>query len=125
MDELEILISFLRVNPKPLEVLDPTDFELGECSRFMRKVKTIISLGTGIAIVSKLPTKKFNEDELKQIYWVLSSMIARPVAQSYDGWLLYDVIDTGQKIGTRTHGDLTNQELSWHTDYGFNFPHLL
>ena len=49
-------------------------------------------------------------------------MIARPVAQSFDGRLLYDVIDTGQKIGTRTRGDLTNQELSWHTDYGFNFP---
>ncbi len=122
LDELEILISFLRVNPTPLEVLDPRDFELGECSRFMRKVQTIISLGTGIAIVSKLPTTKFNKDELKQIYWLLSSMIARPVAQSYDGRLLYDVIDTGQKIGTRTRGDLTNQELSWHTDYGFNFP---
>ena len=37
LDELEILISFLRVNPTPLEVLDPRDFELGECSRFMRK----------------------------------------------------------------------------------------
>jgi len=122
LDELEILISFLRVNPTPLEVLDPRDFELVECSRFMRKVQTIISLGTGIAIVSKLPTTKFNKDELKQIYWLLSSMIARPVAQSYDGRLLYDVIDTGQKIGTRTRGDLTNQELSWHTDYGFNFP---
>ena len=89
---------------------------------FMQKIKDILSDGTGLAIVSKLPTTKFNEDELKQIYWILSNMIARPVAQSFDGRLLYDVIDTGQKIGTRTRGDLTNQELSWHTDYGFNFP---
>ena len=122
LDELENLISFLRVNPTPLEVLDPKDFDLDACSMFMQTVRDILSDGTGLAIVSKLPTTKFNEDELKQIYWILSNMIARPVAQSFDGRLLYDVIDTGQKIGTRTRGDLTNQELSWHKDYGFNFP---
>ena len=64
----------------------------------MRKVQTIISLGTGIAIVSKLPTKKFNEDELKQICWVLSSMIARPVAQSYDGRLLYEFMTQVKRL---------------------------
>ena len=34
LGELERLISFLRVNPTPLEVLDPKDFELGECNVF-------------------------------------------------------------------------------------------
>ena len=122
LDELHNFISFLRVNPTPLEVLEPRDFDLEASYRFMQKIQNLIANGSGLAVVSKLPTEKFNKDELKQIYWVLSSMIARPVAQSFDGRLLYDVIDTGQKIGTRTRGDLTNQELSWHTDYGFNFP---
>ncbi len=48
--------------------------------------------------------------------------MARPVAQSFDGTLLYDVHDTGKKIATRVRGDLTNQGLAWHTDYGFNHP---
>jgi hypothetical protein len=49
-------------------------------------------------------------------------MIARPVAQAYKGTLLYDVFDTGAKTGPRTRGDVTSDELSWHSDYGFNVP---
>ena len=122
LEELDNLIVFLRKNPTPIEVLEPEDFDLGACAEFMKEVCHLISSRSGLAILSRLPVEKFNERELKQIYWVLSSMIARPVAQAFDGRLLYDVIDTGLKIGTRTRGDLTNQELSWHTDYGFNFP---
>ena len=80
LDELHNLISFLRVNPTPLEVLEPRDFDLEASYRFMQKIQNLIANGPGLAVVSKLPTEKFNKDELKQIYWVLSSMIARPVA---------------------------------------------
>ncbi|MBH67365.1 MAG: hypothetical protein CMM58_03340 [Rhodospirillaceae bacterium] len=122
VDELRDFIILLRLNPVPIEVLDATDYELAHCIKLMKDVQNKLINGTGLAILNKLPAGEFNKMEMKQIYWVLSSLIERPVAQSFDGRLLYDVIDTGAKIATRTRGDLTNQELSWHTDYGFNFP---
>ena len=122
INELRKFVALLRENPVPIEVLDAADYGLKYCTELMKTVQGKLINGPGLAIMNKLPTAEFSKDEMKQIYWVLSNMLARPVAQSFDGRLLYDVIDTGVKIGTRTRGDLTNQELSWHTDYGFNFP---
>ena len=122
INELKEFIALLRENPVPIEALDSTDYRLEHCTRLMKNVENKLNNGPGLTIVSKLPVDEFSKGEMKQIYWVLSGILARPVAQSFDGRLLYDVIDTGVKIAARTRGDLTNQELSWHTDYGFNFP---
>ncbi len=34
--------------------------------------------------------------------------------------MLHDVVDTEKKQGLRVRGDLTNQEIQWHTDNGFS-----
>ena len=120
--EIEELVLTLRRHPMETIALDPRDYALDACDRFMAKVREALDNGVGFAVLDRLPTDAFDKAELKKIYWLLSGMIARPVAQSFDGRLLYDVLDTGARIGTRTRGDLTRQELSWHTDYGFNFP---
>ena len=120
--EIEELVLTLRGHPMATTALDPRDYPLDACRRFMARVRETLDYGVGFAVLDRLPADAFDKAELKKIYWLLSAMIARPVAQSFDGRLLYDVLDTGARIGTRTRGDLTRQELSWHTDYGFNLP---
>ena len=120
--EIEALGRTLRAHPMETSALDPRDYALDACRRFMARVREALDEGVGFAVLDRLPTNTFDKDGLKKIYWLLSGMIGRPVAQSYDGRLLYDVLDTGARIDTRVRGDLTRQELSWHTDYGFNFP---
>ena len=120
--EIEELGRTLRSHPMETIALDPRDYALDACGRFMAKVREALDNGVGFAVLDRLPTDTFDKEELKKIYWLLSGMIARPVAQSFDGRLLYDVLDTGERIDTRVRGDLTRQALSWHTDYGFNFP---
>ena len=120
--EIAATVATLRRHPLPTLVLSPTDYELGATSAFMADVKARLDEGPGLVVLDRLPVDAYSKDELTQIYWLLSSLIARPVAQSFDGTLLYDVIDTGRKIATRVRGDKTNQELTWHTDYGFNLP---
>ena len=120
--EIEELVLTLRRHPMETIALDPRDYALDACRRFMARVCETLDHGVGFAVLDRLPTVAFNKAELKKVYWLLSAMIARPVAQSFDGRLLYDVLDTGARIGTRVRGDLTRQELSWHTDYGFNLP---
>ena len=120
--EIEELVLTLRRHPMETVALDPRDYALDACRCFMVRVRESLDHGVGFAVLDRLPTDAFDKAELKNVYWLLSGMIARPVAQSFDGRLLYDVRDTGRRIGTRVRGDLTRQELSWHTDYGFNFP---
>lgn len=124
--EIDDLLDVLRRNPVDTIALCLDDYPLPAARAFMREVKAVLDAGVGFAIVDRLDVARYGKEALKQVYWLLASMIARPVAQAFDGRLLYDVRDTGEKTSTRVRGDLTNQELSWHSDYGFNYapPYL-
>ena len=56
------------------------------------------------------------------MYWLLSSMVSRPVAQKLDGTLIYDVLDTGQQAlpGSGVRPDKTNIEIRFHNDNAYN-----
>jgi alpha-ketoglutarate-dependent taurine dioxygenase len=74
------------------------------------------------AVVDRLPLEVMNAAEATQVYWLLSSMIARPVAQKLDGTLVYDVLDTGREAlpGSGVRPDKTNIEIRFHTDNAYN-----
>jgi alpha-ketoglutarate-dependent taurine dioxygenase len=120
--EIETVLSTLRENPMTAIALDTADYRLAACQRLMKRVRAMLDRGVGFAVLDKLPVEAYSKDELTAVYWLLSSLMVRPVAQSFDGTLIYDVHDAGKKIATRIRGDLTNQKLAWHTDYGFNHP---
>ena len=121
-EEIRQLAAVLEAHPLDITLLDPSDYPLEACRTAMVQVMQMLREGSGLCVVSGLPLEQLSVDSAKKVYWLLSSMIERPVAQSFDGRVLYDVRDTGQRIDTRVRGDLTRQELSWHTDYGFNHP---
>ena len=58
-------------------------------------------------------------DTLVDIYWVLGQNIGRPVAQKWDGQMIYEVRDTGQAFGYGVRGSYTSIELNFHTDNAF------
>jgi len=74
------------------------------------------------AIVDRLPMAEVDTGEATAIYWILSSMISRPVAQKLDGTLIYDVLDTGQQAlpGSGVRPDKTNIEIRFHNDNAYN-----
>src|SRR5262249_15949799 len=47
-------------------------------------------------------------------------LLARPVAQSWDGKMIYDVRDLGRPPGNGVRPDITNAEQSFHTDNSYN-----
>ena len=51
--------------------------------------------------------------------WILGQLIATPVAQKWDGTVIYDVTDTGRQSGYGVRGSWVNVELSFHTDNAF------
>ena len=122
LEEIAATIAMLRENPVPVLALSLADVTMPECQLLMDRVKAALDHGIGFAVLDRLPAERHGKAELLTIYWLLSQMLGRPVAQAFNGTLLYDVHDTGKKTDVRVRADLTNEDLSWHTDYGFNHP---
>lgn len=119
-NEIEALVAALRANPLPVLALTPDDFDLPACRAAMAAVKAILDDGVGFAILDRLPLDRMSRAEAVAVYWLLCRMIARPVAQKWDGTLIYDVRDLGRPPGNGVRPDVTNAEQSFHTDNSYN-----
>jgi hypothetical protein len=121
-DEIRRAIDELRTYPLPTIVLRPEDFAMPACREQMAQVRHILQRGVRFAIVDRLPVGEMEAGEATAIYWLLSSMVSRPVAQKLDGTLIYDVLDTGQEAlpGSGVRPDKTNIEIRFHNDNAYN-----
>ena len=118
--ELLGAVALLRANPLPVLALDPADFDLAHCRQVMAGVRHTLEHGVGFAIVDRLPLERIERPEAVALFWLLSSLTGRPVAQKWDGTMVYDVRDTGRPPGNGVRPDLTNAEQSFHTDNSYN-----
>jgi len=122
LDEIRRVVDELRAYPLPTVVLGADDFGMPACREAMSRARDILASGVRFAIVDRLPMAEINAAEATAIYWLLSSMISRPVAQKLDGTLIYDVLDTGQEAlpGSGVRPDKTNIEIRFHNDNAYN-----
>ena len=115
--EIARLAADLEANPLPLAALCPADFDLPACRALMNAVRQELDHGLGFAVVDRLDMAAMNRDVAVAVYWLLASMVARPVAQKWDGTMIYEVCDLGKKS---TRAVDTNDEMNYHTDNSFN-----
>ena len=120
--ELLAAAKTLRRQPVPLLALRPDSIDLPACRAAMEEVRAILTDGIRFALLDRLPVEELSLDEAKALYWMLSSMLARPVAQKLDGTIVYDVHDTGQQAlpGSGVRPDKTNIDLQFHNDNAYN-----
>jgi alpha-ketoglutarate-dependent taurine dioxygenase len=74
------------------------------------------------AVLDRLPLDEMDRDEAIGVYWLLSSLLARPVAQKLNGQMFFDVMDTGAKLkpGSGIRPTVTNVDLRFHNDNSYN-----
>jgi alpha-ketoglutarate-dependent taurine dioxygenase len=122
IDEIRCVADEIGRLPLPVVVLRPEDFAMPACRERMVQVRRVLDRGVGFALVDRLPVEEIGESAGTAVYWLLSSMVARPVAQKLDGTLVYDVRDTGQQAlpGSGVRPDKTNIELKFHNDNAYN-----
>jgi alpha-ketoglutarate-dependent taurine dioxygenase len=118
--ELDGVVAALDRDPLPLLLLKPRDFALDASRAFMREVRRTIDEGQGFAIVDRLPVERWPDDASRAVWWLLASLVARPVAQKWDGTSIYDVTDLGRPPGNGVRPDVTNVEQNFHTDNSYN-----
>jgi len=122
VDEIRRAVDEIRAFPLPIVLRRPDDLTMPACREAMNRVRHILDHGRRFAIVDRLPVAEMDSEEATAIYWLLSSMISRPVAQKLDGTMIYDVLDTGQQAlpGSGIRPDKTNTEIRFHNDNAYN-----
>jgi alpha-ketoglutarate-dependent taurine dioxygenase len=120
--ELRAVRDEIRRAPVPTFLLDPRDFELDACRAVMDEVRRVTREGPMFAVLDRLPLDEMDRDEAIDLYWLLSSLLARPVAQKLNGQMFYDVMDTGAKLrpGSGIRPTVTNVDLRFHNDNSYN-----
>jgi alpha-ketoglutarate-dependent taurine dioxygenase len=122
LDEIRRVVDDIRAHPLPTILRTPADFDMTNCHAAMAEVRRILKEGVRFAVVDRLPVEELSKHEAETIYWLLSSMVARPVAQKLDGTMIYDVHDTGKQAlpGSGVRPDKTNIEIRFHIDNAYN-----
>ena len=119
LTEIDRLVEFLTQNPLPILQRRLDEFELPACRQMMLKMKNILDNGVGFAVLDRLPMDCYPIETLLEVYWLLGQCVGRPVAQKWNGQMMYDVSDTGAEYAYGTRGSRTSVELNFHTDNAF------
>ncbi len=125
--ELAGIVDRARDVPLPMLLRHPAQFDMPRCGALMDSVAMSLNNGVGIAVIDGMPLDDWELDDITTLYWILGRRLGRPVAQKWDGTMLYDVQDTGQDFGYGVRGSYTNIELNLHTDNAFGIapPHYV
>jgi alpha-ketoglutarate-dependent taurine dioxygenase len=116
--ELDAAVVRLRRDPRPVDSLAPEQFELPTCLDLMTAARRKLD-ETGLAVVDRVPVERYSEAENQAIGWLLARMLGPIVAQTWSGRRLYDVKDTGQKLGYGVRRSVTDLGQPFHTDAGW------
>jgi len=119
LGELHVLADYIVRNPVQDLQRNVNDLTLPHCRAMMAKMKLILERGVGFCVVDRLPIDDYPIEVVLEIYWLLGQLIGRPVAQKWDGQMIYEVSNTGIPHSNRIRGSHTNIELVFHTDNAF------
>jgi alpha-ketoglutarate-dependent taurine dioxygenase len=116
VDELDAAVRQVRQDRLPTLLLTPDQFALPACAEVMDRVRAKLYTGIGLAVVDRVPVERYAPEENRALCWLLSQLLGRPVAQAWNGAVLYDVRDTGKVLEYGVRRSVTNLDLTFHTD---------
>ncbi|MFT5502989.1 MAG: hypothetical protein ACI845_000594 [Gammaproteobacteria bacterium] len=119
LKEIDRLASFIEQNPQQHYQRQLSEVKLQHCHQAMMEMKLRLDDGVGFTVLDRLPVDRYPLETLVEIYWLLGQVIGRPVAQKWNGQMIYDVRDTGKAFAYGVRGSHTSTELLFHTDNAF------
>jgi alpha-ketoglutarate-dependent taurine dioxygenase len=116
--ELQAVVESQRRQPRPVETLTPGDFALPACAEAMQAAKRLLET-IGLAVIDRVPVEDHDLADNQAVGWLLAGLLGPVVAQTWSGTRLYDVKDTGQKLGYGVRRSVTDLGQPFHTDAGW------
>lgn len=118
-EELNSLdIALQHLNSKGLKAphFYQEDFPIEGLSKRISIISDELENGRGFVLIRGLDAIKYNEDDLKSIYYGIGLYMGRPVEQNPKGDLLGVVTNIGDLNDKKTRVYETNSYLPYHTD---------
>ena len=119
LGEIRLMADQMARQPLPVILRSRDEFELNALSAVAAEAKTILDEGRGFVVLDRLPMDEYPEEVMLGCFWVIGQYFGLPVAQKWDGTVLYDVTDTGKAWQYGVRGSATNVELVFHVDNAF------
>ena len=113
--ELKAVVTDLRRQPMPVNLLDPAEFAMDASRAMMAEVTAKVRDGIGFALIDRLPLDDWEVEETRAVYWLLASLLSRPVAQESWGTIFRDIVDNGN-AGAAYENTPATRPLYYHTD---------
>jgi alpha-ketoglutarate-dependent taurine dioxygenase len=104
---------------RPVPELRPDADLAAAAAADVASIRAALEDGRGFLIVPAGEPGRFSHRRQAVLYWLLGSLLGRPVEQNVQGTLLYDVRDTGQDVRYGARFSVTNAESTFHTDSSF------
>ena len=125
--ELTDLVKALQRAPLPTLLLTPEDYQLPILQNIVQQARFILDEGCGFTVLKGLNLKDHDVNDMISFFWILGQLIGRPVAQKFDGTMIYDVTDSGEEFSYGVRGSHTRVELNFHIDnaFGTAVPHYV
>ncbi len=122
LDEIRRVADEVERYPLPTILRRAENFAWPHTMAAMAEVDRIVKSGVRFAVLDRLPLDDVSDDQATAIYWMLASLVSRPVAQKLDGTMIYNVWDTGKQAlpGSGVRPDSTNIEIRFHIDNAYN-----
>ena len=115
--EIDNALKHLKACAPVDYVIDPSSFPLNHLKNKLNEISDFVENNYGIFLLRGIPVNKYSHSDLKLIYAGLGSYWGTPVAQSMQGELIGDVIDTGKSLTDKSgRGTVTKDPLPFHTD---------
>ena len=93
---IHAIAETIRNHPLPDNLRGPEDFEIPHLKKVASSAKSILDQGYGFCVMEPFPLDSLDEHEQVECFRIFSQLLGRPVAQKWDGTMMYDVTDTGQ-----------------------------
>lgn len=119
MAELEAVADSLKGYEGAVESLEPADYALAAASEMMAEVRERLDRGLGFTLLERLPVERWGDPASKAVGWLLTCLLGPVVMQKIDGTRLYEVKDSGAKLGYGVRRSITNLDQDFHTDGGW------
>ena len=117
--ELNMIADALEAYDGPLDELEPDSFDWPAMTDLMADVRYRLTDGAGFVLLDRLPVADWTDLASRAVTWLLNGMIAPPIMQKWQGHRVYDVRDTGKKLGYGVRRSVTNLSQEFHTDGSF------
>lgn len=119
-EEMLNFVAFMRRHPLPLLLRRPEHFEMPHTRELMERVRWILEHGALHAVIDRLPVEQMSDPEATVLYWILASLLGRPVPQKWDGTMIYEVTDTGAAYEYGVRASVTSVDITFHSDNIFS-----